>query len=67
MLFGLWAQTGPRNHESDGGPDPHEKGQLWGSGLPIKVQELSAVSCAETTEPIDLPFGYADSGGPKEA
>ena len=22
MLFGLWARTGPRNHELDGGPDP---------------------------------------------
>jgi len=27
MLFGLWAQTGPRNHELDGGSDrSHVKG-----------------------------------------
>jgi len=25
------------------------------------------VYCAETAEPIDLPFEFVDSGGPKEA
>ena len=36
---------------------PHEKGQFWGKGSPIVKYGLSAVSCAETAEPIDLPFG----------
>jgi len=34
MPFGLWAQTGPRNHELDGDQIPHEKGQFWGKGAP---------------------------------
>ena len=33
MMFGLWDRTGPRNHELNGGPDPHEKGQyFWEKG-----------------------------------
>ena len=38
---------------------PHEKGQFWGKGLPIVkyLDFLLIVSCAETAEPIDLPFG----------
>ena len=35
MLFGLWAQNGPTNHESDGVQIPHEKGQFWGKGSPV--------------------------------
>jgi len=55
--------------EDSGGPEdsrvrwgsrsPHEKGQFWGKGSPIVKYSLglSAVSCAEMAEPIDLPFG----------
>jgi len=32
-----------------------------------KVQELSAVSCAKTGEPIDKQFGVMDLGESKEA
>jgi len=28
MLFGLWTQNGPRNHELDGVQIPHEKGNF---------------------------------------
>ena len=35
ILFGFSARSGSRNHELDGGPDPHEKGQFWGKGSPI--------------------------------
>jgi len=35
MPFGLWAQNGPRNHELDGGPYPHEKRQILGEWSPI--------------------------------
>jgi len=36
---------------------PHAKGQFWGKGAPIVKYRNSAVSCAKTTEPINLPFG----------
>ena len=37
MPFGLWARTGPSNHELYGGPDrsPNENQKFWGKGLPI--------------------------------
>jgi len=35
MPFGLWVWMGPGYHELGGGPDPHEKRQFWGKGLPI--------------------------------
>jgi len=35
MLFGLWAQSDPRNHELDGVQIAHEKGQFWGKGHPL--------------------------------
>ena len=37
---------------------PHEKGQFFGERVAnCQVQRLSAVSCAETAETIDLTFG----------
>ena len=35
MLFGLWARTGPKNHEFDGAQIPRDKGQFWGKGRPL--------------------------------
>jgi len=35
MPFGLWAETGPRNHKLGGVQFPHGKGQFWGKGAPI--------------------------------
>jgi len=35
MPFGLWAWTGPRNHELNGGPDPQWEGAILGKGSPI--------------------------------
>jgi len=58
MPFGLWARMGPRNHVLDAGPDPPWKGAIWGKGSPtVKYRDFLTVSCAETAEPIDLPFG----------
>ena len=38
ITFGLWAQTGPRNHVLDGGPDPPWKGAILGArGAHCKV------------------------------
>jgi len=34
---------------------PKGRGNFAGKGAHCKVQGLSAVSCAETAEPIDLP------------
>jgi len=58
MPSALLAQTGPRNHELNGGADPPQKGAILGKRVAhCKVLRLSAVSCAKTAELIDLPFG----------
>ena len=42
----------------DGDPDfPMGRGNFGYRGAHCKVQGLSAISCAKTAEPIDLPFG----------
>jgi len=35
MPFGLWAETGPRNHKLGGGPVPPWEGAILGKGAPI--------------------------------
>jgi len=50
MPFGLWARSGSRNHELDGGPDPPREAAILGKGSPIVKYGLSAVSCAETAQ-----------------
>jgi len=41
MLFGLWAQNGPRNRDSGGVQIPAREGKFWGKGLLIvKYQEF---------------------------
>jgi len=35
MLFGLWAQMGPKNHVLDGLQIPHEKGRFLGKSRPL--------------------------------
>ena len=60
--FGLWAGIGPKNHVLDGGPDPPWEGAIFGARGPI-VKGHSAVTCAKTAEPIEMPFGlWAWSG-----
>jgi len=34
MQFGLWACSGSRNHEIDGGPDPPREGAILGERVP---------------------------------
>ena len=58
MPFGLWAQTEPRNHELDGGPDSHEKEQFWGKWSPT-VKYRDFMLCAVQKQ-------LNRSGGPKE-
>jgi len=58
LLFGFRTRVGPRNHVLDGGPDPPWEGTILADrGTHCKVWGLSAVSCAKTAEPINLPFG----------
>jgi len=57
MPFGLRTWVGPRNHVLDGGPHPPENGQFWGRGRPIVKYGDTAVICAKTAEPIEMPFG----------
>jgi len=49
----------PGNHALHGSPSPRtDRGNFEGDGTShCKVYGLSAVSCAEMVEPIDLPFG----------
>jgi len=59
MPFGLRTRVGPGNHVLHWGPDSHmRKGNFGGKESPIvKYRDfLPYVSCAETAEPIDLPF-----------
>jgi len=46
---------------------PTRRGNFGGKGPHFKVLALSAVSCAETAEPIDFPIWDVDSGVLKEA
>jgi len=54
------------------GPDPHAKGQFWCKGAilreklrPIVVDGDSVVTCAKTSEPIEMPFGMQTRVGPR--
>ena len=70
MPFELWAPMGPRNHVFDEVQISHtRRGNFAGKRVAhCKVWGFSAVICAETAEPIDLPFGlWTRVRGPKEA
>jgi len=57
MQFGLWALSASRNHEIDGGSHPPRQEAIFGESVAhCIVERLSAVSCKETAEPIDLPL-----------
>ena len=57
MQFGLLTRSASRNHEIDGVPVLPLEGTILAERVPrCKVWALSAVSCAETDEPIDLPL-----------
>jgi len=61
MPFGLWTRVGPRNHVLDHGSiTPGEGAISWGGGhVPphSKVQGENTVSCRETVDEIEMPFG----------
>jgi len=64
MLFGLRTQVGPRNRVLDGDPDrPWEWAMLRGKGRLIVKYRDTAVICAKTAEPIEIPSGlWAQKG-----
>jgi len=67
MPFGLSTRVGPGNHVLDGGPDPPMgRGNCEGKWAShSKVEGHSAVSCAKTAEPIEMPFGLWAWMGPR--
>jgi len=68
MPFGLNTLVGPRNHVLDGGPDaPMRRGNFEGEkGRPIVNYRDTAVVCAKTAEPIEMPFGLWARMGPRD-
>jgi len=58
MLFGFWTRVGTRKDVLDRGPGlPCERAILRRKGAArCKVWGLSAVICAITAEPIEMPF-----------
>ena len=65
MLFGLRTWVGPRKHCITWGLDPPwEWGILRGKwATHCKVQGHSAVICAKTAQPIEIPFSLGASMG----
>ena len=59
ISFGLW--SGPRNHVLRGGAD-----LPWEGAAHCKVSGCSAVSCAKTAEPVDMPFRLLTRVGPRK-
>jgi len=53
MPFGLWARMGSKNHVLDGVEIQWEEAILGERLAYCKVYRLSAVSCEETSEPIN--------------
>ena len=66
MPFAL-RTVGPGNFVLDGGLDPPRGGAiLKGEGAShCKVWGHSAVICAQTAEPIEMPFGLCACMGPR--
>ena len=68
MPFELNTLVGPRNRALDGGPDaPMRRGNFEGEkGRPIVNYRDTAVICAKTAEPIEMPFGFWARIGPRD-
>ena len=68
MLFGKLSGMGPMKHVFEGGPDPPCRMTiLRGRGAAhCIVVGPSAVSCAKTSEPIEMTFGVWSWVGPRK-
>jgi len=66
MPFGTMNRVGPRYHVLDGDPILQGEEAIFGENVAahFKVMEHSTVSCAKTTEPIDMPFWMKTWVGP---
>ena len=57
MPFGVRTRVSPGNHVSDGGPDPPMgRVNFEGGGASHCKVGYSAVICAQTAKPIEMPF-----------
>jgi len=56
--------VGLRNYVLNGGADPQGKGAILGEWRPIVKYSDTTVNCAETAEPIEMPFGWRQ--GPRK-
>ena len=67
MPFGLRTQVGPGNHVLDGVQIPVWEGTILRgeNGHPIVKYMDTAVICAKTAEPIEMPFGLWTWMGPR--
>ena len=70
MPFQLRLRVGPRNHALNGFRSPfrNRRGNFSGGkgAAHCKIQQLSAISCAKTAEPIEMPFGIWTPVGPRK-
>jgi len=55
MPFGLRTRVSPKNHVLDGVKIPMGRGNF--EGAPTVKYRDTAVRCAKTAEPIEMPFG----------
>jgi len=62
MPFALTTRVVPRNHVLDVALDLMRKGNFLGKGRPYGH---SAVNCAKTAKPIEMPFGLWGSMCPR--
>ena len=67
MPFVLRTRVGPRNHVLDGARiPPVRRGNFEGrNGRPVVKYMDTAVICAKTAEPIEMPFGLWTQMGPR--
>ena len=69
MPFRLETRVGARNHVLDGGPGlPNRRGNFEAleEAAYCKLYGFSAVTCAKTAEPIEIPFGLWTRVGPRK-
>jgi len=68
MPFGFDDLGGPKEPHIRWGSDAlMERSDFKGEGATrCELHRLSAVSCAKTAEPIDMPFGFCTPVGPRK-
>jgi len=67
MPFGLWAWTGPRSHQLDGGPGPLWEGAIFWERVAYCNLETFCRELCRNGWTDRFAVWFVDSGGPKEA